>query len=160
MLLSLKKTFKRKIVKSLDLIAVLWYTKYANKLNTGTGVSTEVSLPSGSSVERRVGSNPVACTKKRKAPLRCFFLFSDGNAEPTCEQSEQSGDFTNGKVGLKCIAFPVQYPVTCTKKERTFVSRQMFSFCLSKPQAWHIIDTRSVAYIIKGSEPPLYLITL
>ena len=32
-------------------------------------------------------------------------------------------------------------------------------FCLSKPQAWHIIDARSAAYIIKGGEPPLYLIT-
>ena len=30
----------------------------------GTGVSTEVSLPSGSSVERRVGSNPVIRTNK------------------------------------------------------------------------------------------------
>jgi len=35
----------------------------------------------------------------------------------------------------------------------------MFCFCLSKPQAWHIIDARSAAYIIKGGEPPLYLIT-
>jgi len=32
-------------------------------------------------------------------------------------------------------------------------------FCLSKPQAWHIIAARSVAYIIKGGSPPLYLIT-
>ena len=26
------------------------------------------------------------------------------------------------------------------------------------PQAWHIIDARSAAYIIKGGTPPLYLI--
>jgi len=32
-------------------------------------------------------------------------------------------------------------------------------FVLSKPQAWHIIAARSVVYIIKGGEPPLYLIT-
>ena len=30
---------------------------------------------------------------------------------------------------------------------------------LSKPQAWHIIDARSAAYIIKGDSPPLYIIT-
>jgi hypothetical protein len=35
----------------------------------------------------------------------------------------------------------------------------MFCFCLSKPQAWHIIAARSAAYIIKGGEPPLDLIT-
>jgi len=35
----------------------------------------------------------------------------------------------------------------------------MFCFCLSKPQAWHIIDVRSAAHIIKGGKPPLYLIT-
>ena len=35
----------------------------------------------------------------------------------------------------------------------------MFSFCLSKPQAWHIIAARSAVYIIKGGSPPLYLIT-
>ena len=35
-------------------------------------------------------------------------------------------------------------------KKRTFVY-QKFSFCLSKPQAWHIIATRSAAYIIKGA---------
>ncbi len=29
------------------------------------GVSTEVTLPSGSSEEVRVGSNPVTCTRKR-----------------------------------------------------------------------------------------------
>ena len=44
-------------------------------------------------------------------------------------------------------------------KNRTFVYRQMFCFCLFKPQAWYIIDARSAAYIIKGGEPPLYLIT-
>ena len=35
----------------------------------------------------------------------------------------------------------------------------MFSFCLSKPQAWYIIAARSAVYIIKGGLPPLYLIT-
>ncbi|MBQ1262026.1 MAG: hypothetical protein IIY01_03765 [Clostridia bacterium] len=38
----------------------------------------------------------------------------------------------------------------------------METFCirfLSKPQAWHIIDARSAAYIIKGGSPPLYIIT-
>jgi len=43
-------------------------------------------------------------------------------------------------------------------KKRTFVY-QKFSFCLSKPQAWHIIAARSVVHIIKGGKPPLYLIT-
>jgi len=30
---------------------------------------------------------------------------------------------------------------------------------LSKPQAWYIIAARSAVYIIKGGEPPMYLIT-
>jgi hypothetical protein len=34
-----------------------------------------------------------------------------------------------------------------------------FGIFLSKPQAWHIIDAQSAAYIIKGGTPPLYLIT-
>ncbi len=35
----------------------------------------------------------------------------------------------------------------------------MFCFCLSKPQAWHIIDARSAVHIIKGGSPPLYFIS-
>jgi hypothetical protein len=35
----------------------------------------------------------------------------------------------------------------------------MFCFCLSKPQAWYIIAAQRAVYIIKGGEPPLYLIT-
>jgi len=35
----------------------------------------------------------------------------------------------------------------------------MLCFCLSKPQAWHIIAAQRAVYIIKGGEPPLYLIT-
>jgi len=34
-----------------------------------------------------------------------------------------------------------------------------FGIFLSKPQAWYIIDAQSAAYIIKGGEPPLYIIT-
>ena len=49
-------------------------------------------------------------------------------------------------------------PTFSANKKRTF-GKQKFSFCLSKPQAWYIIATRSVVYIIKGGEPPLYLIT-
>ena len=49
-------------------------------------------------------------------------------------------------------------PVSGTNKKGTFV-HQKFLFCLSKPQAWHIIAARSAVYIIKGGEPPLYLIT-
>jgi hypothetical protein len=30
---------------------------------------------------------------------------------------------------------------------------------LSKPQAWHIITAQRAVYIIKGGEPPLYLIS-
>ena len=44
-------------------------------------------------------------------------------------------------------------------KNRTFVYRQMFCFCLSKPQAWHIIAAQRAVHIIKGGKPPLYLIT-
>ena len=43
-------------------------------------------------------------------------------------------------------------------KKGTFVY-QKFLFCLSKPQAWHIIAARSAVHIIKGGKPPLYLIT-
>jgi hypothetical protein len=35
----------------------------------------------------------------------------------------------------------------------------MFCFCLSKPQAWYIIAAQRAVHIIKGGEPPLYLIT-
>ena len=35
----------------------------------------------------------------------------------------------------------------------------MFCFCLSKPQAWHIIAAQRAVHIIKGGSPPLYLIT-
>ena len=60
----------------LDLIRFLWYTKYVNKLNTGTGVSTEVSLPSGSSEAIHVGSSPVVRTRVRaKFCLSSYFLF-------------------------------------------------------------------------------------
>ena len=38
---------------------MLWYTKHVNKLNTGTGVSTEVTLPSGFGVKRCVALNSV-----------------------------------------------------------------------------------------------------
>ena len=44
------------------------------------------------------------------------------------------------------------------KKEVTFVYQKLLLF-LSKPQAWHIIDARSAAYIIKDGAPSLYLIT-
>ena len=53
---------------------------------------------------------------------------------------------------------------TPANKKRTFVY-QKFSFCLSKPQAWYIIECitrlrRDIhSYIIKGGTPPLYLIT-
>ena len=33
-------------------------------------------------------------------------------------------------------------------KNRTFVYRQMFCFCLSKPQEWYIIAARSAVHII------------
>ena len=39
-------------------------------------------------------------------------------------------------------------PVVSTNKNRTFVYWQMFCFCLSKPQAWHIIAARSAVHII------------
>ena len=39
-------------------------------------------------------------------------------------------------------------------KNRTFVYRQMFCFCLSKPQAWHIIAAQRAVYIIKGATRP------
>ena len=41
-------------------------------------------------------------------------------------------------------------------KKSSFFGTRIF---LSKPQAWHIIDARSAVHIIKGGEPPLYLIT-
>ena len=45
-------------------------------------------------------------------------------------------------------AFGGPNPPAPTNKNRTFVYRQMFCFCLSKPQAWHIIDARSAVHII------------
>ena len=42
-----------------------------------------------------------------------------------------------------------------TKNSENFV----LGIFLSKPQAWYIIAARSAVHIIKGGEPPLYLIT-
>ena len=44
-------------------------------------------------------------------------------------------------------------PAAWINKKRTFVY-QKFSFCLSKPQAWHIITARSVVHITKGALRP------
>ena len=50
-------------------------------------------------------------------------------------------------------------PSAPANKKGTFVY-QKFLFCLSKPQAWHIIAAQRAVHIIKGGKPPLYLITL
>ena len=75
MLLNLKKNFTIKIVKFLDKIAFLWYTKHVNKLNTGMGISTKVALPSDSGEEIRVGSNPVTCTNETSTALEVVLVF-------------------------------------------------------------------------------------
>ena len=73
------------------------------------------------------------------------------------------GGFPEWPKGADCKSVVTDFggpnPPSPTNKNRTFVYRQMFCFCLSKPQAWHIITARSVVYIIKGGKPPLYLIT-
>ena len=76
-------------MKTLDLIRLLCYNKHVNKLNTGTGVSTEVSLPSGSSEEIRVGSNPVIRTKRRHLDFRrgVFAILSDMLLEKNVDSS-------------------------------------------------------------------------
>ena len=66
-------------MKTLDLIRLLCYNKHVNKLNTGIGVSTEVTLPSGSGVARRVGSNPVIRTKKAMEISIAFFIHCESN---------------------------------------------------------------------------------
>ena len=45
------------------------------------------------------------------------------------------------------------------RDKSTLTAKITDCFCLSKPQAWHIITARSVVHIIKGGKPPLYLIT-
>ena len=67
-----------------------------------------------------------------------------------CRQAVRHQTLTLASVGSN--------PAIPANKKRTFVY-QKFSFCLSKPQAWHIIGARNAAYIIKGGAPPLYLIT-
>ena len=68
------------------------------------------------------------------------------------------GGFPERPKGADCKSvvddFGGPNPPSPTNKNRTFVYRQMFCFCLSKPQAWHIIDARSAAYIIKGALRP------
>ena len=77
-------------------------------------------------------------------------------------QSEYGG-FPERPKGADCKSVVTDFggpnPPSPTNKKRTFVYRQMFSFCLSKPQAWHIITAQRAVHIIKGGEPPLYLIT-
>ena len=56
--------------------------------------------------------------------------------------------------GRKVVWVQVPSPAPKNPSLRTWIF-------LSKPQAWHIIDVRSTAYIIKGGlTPPLYLTTL
>ena len=64
----------------------------------------------------------------------------------------------SGKAKVCNTSIPGSIPGGASNKKRTFVY-QKFSFCLSKPQAWHIIGARSATYIIKGGKPSLYLIT-
>ena len=42
-------------------------------------------------------------------------------------------------------------PAVSTNRNRTFVGRQMFCFCLSKPQAWYIITAQRAVHIISPS---------
>ena len=76
--------------------------------------------------------------------------------------SSNNGGFPERPKGADCKSVVTDFggpnPPSPTNKKRTFVY-QKFVFCLSKPQAWHIIAARSAVHIIKGGEPPLYLIT-
>ena len=64
-----------------------------------------------------------------------------------CQLALRWGNFNRltayGESYIKRPSDTGSIPVGSTNKKRTFVYRQMFSFCLSKPQAWHIITTQS-----------------
>ena len=68
------------------------------------------------------------------------------------QRSRIFGGFPERPKGADCKSVVTDFggpnPPSPTNKNRTFVYRQMFCFCLSKPQAWYIIDARSAAYII------------
>ena len=124
---------------------------------------------------------------KRKQPIRVAFLFArrtgfEASLPPTAVGGRREWVSAEGKPqcgfprsgGAKAGGFQAKLvwrgkrhatrvglssPTPATNKNRTFVYRQMFCFCLSKPQAWYIITARSAVHIIKGGKPPLYLIS-
>ena len=79
-------------------------------------------------------------TKSKKGIDNALLICYNNNVNGALAQL---GAHNTGSVGVRG-----SNPLCSTNKKRTFVYRQMFSFCLSKPQAWHIIAARSVVYII------------
>ena len=84
----------------------------------------------------------------QKAPLRCLLCLMKCismmkiPAQAACGLCHSVRKRPKHRILLSAHAW-VQNPLRSTNKNRTFVGRQMFCFCLSKPQAWHIIAARS-----------------
>ena len=70
-----------------------------------------------------------------------------------CGALAQLGAHNTGSVGVRG-----SNPLCSTNKNRTFVYRQMFCYCLSKPQAWYIISPLGLD-IINNGKPLLDIIT-
>ena len=99
--------------------------------------------------------------------VRDFSRFEQKRAENPCKHwgfsffyrllsSRKIRHFPMGDCALKTVwasAHVGSNPTPSANKKGTFVY-QKFLFCLSKPQAWYIIDARSAAYIIKGALRP------
>ena len=110
-----------------------------------------------------VGSSPSAPAKNRSVFTSVYFLLAGSDElspsvlrrlENIVENSRSRGlplgfllIFFGRVVKNSYQLFFPRLPSAPANKKRT-LGRQKFSFCLSKPQAWHIIDARSAAYII------------
>ena len=99
------------------------------------------------SAERPPRSTPRAANSVSSFlfPMRLSVGFFILNIAELCKGSTADSDSV-------CLG---SNPSSAANKKRTFVY-QKFSFCLSKPQAWHIITTQSC---ISSAPLGLYLIT-
>ena len=95
-----------------------------------------------------VGSTPITSSSYIRRPCRRILRILYGSVPewPKGTDCKSAGN-----------AFGGPNPPAPTNKNRYRI-RDTY-FCLSKPQAWYIIAAQRAVYIIKGGEPPLYLIT-
>ena len=108
----------------------------------------------------RAASHSPPAPAKNKAKVLClgFVFLGEGRLEVGAEVNDSPVDCQSRERPRRVVRAASHSPPAPANKKGTFVY-QKFLFCLSKPQAWHIIAAQRAVHIIKGGEPPLYLIT-